>query len=80
MYFEFFLDQEVNLLYRSVIAFITIIVAIAFFNLPPTLELNIIEGTQYTFKFHYQTNHKIHVYEIEKMYRELIERYNHDYK
>ena len=42
MYFEFFLDQEVILLYRSVIAFIAFIVHIAFFNLPLALEINII--------------------------------------
>ena len=42
MYFEIFLAQEVILLYRSVIAFIAFIVYIAFFNLPLTLEINII--------------------------------------
>ena len=42
MYFEFFLDQVVILLYRSVKAFIAIIVHITFFNLPLNLEINIV--------------------------------------
>ena len=42
MYSKFFLDQEVILLYRSVIAFIAFIVHITFFNLPLNLEINIV--------------------------------------